>query len=248
MVILLENKKIGFFTGFESEYNVASLDCKQIWQSYSSVYDLMYDIPFIKKLRKHHVAAMRKCNVILDAGCGPGLITRDLALSKDKRVVGIDLSEDMLKQAAYRLKDFKNVELYHGDILDLPFDDDTFDGYISNNVLHFIDNPNKFFSEIMRVLKQGGLLSIASARPCCNMDLLIKFTRQYFISRKDSNSETIKKVEQIIDANIALLNDVKSMYEPYDVAKMLVSDYDCIVLYQGLAYLGQNFHVIAKKS
>lgn len=248
MVILPENKKIGFFTGFGSEYSVANLDCKQIWQSYSNVYDLMDNIPFVKNLRESHVAAMKACKSVIDGGCGTGLITRDLALSKNRKIIGVDLNEYMLKKAAYRLRNFKNVKLYHGDILHLPFEDNMFDGYISNNVLHFVEDSNKFFSEMMRVMKPGGVLSIAAARPCCDMDLLIKFTRQYFISRKDSNSETIKKVEQIIEANISLLNNVKSMYEPSDIAKILVSDYDCTVLYQGLAYLGQNFHVIAKKS
>lgn len=247
MVILPENKKIGSFTDFKSEYSIANLDGKQIWQSYSNVYDLMYDIPFIKKLRKRHVAAMRECNVILDAGCGPGLITRDLALSKDKNVIGIDLSEDMLRQAAYRLKNFKNVELYRGDVLDLPFDDNTFDGYISNNVLHFIGNPNKFFSEIMRVLKQGGLLSISSARPCCNMELLIDVAHDYFLSN-GVDEETLNKVKQMEDSNRALLKGVQSVYEPYEISRILRKEYGCqTIIYEGVAYLKQSFHVVAKK-
>lgn len=235
-------------TEFESKRHFdATKDHKHVWRSYSDVYELMGSIPFVKKLRELHVAAMKNCNVILDAGCGPGLITRDLAMSEDKKVIAIDLNEDMLKQATHRLKNFKNIELHCGNVLDLPFDDNTFDGYVSNNVLHFVDDPHMFFSEMIRVLKPGGIISLASARLCCDMEILIDAAYDYFVSR-NADEETMRQVEQMAAANKSLLKSVKSVYEPHEVSKILCEDYGCqAILHEGLSYLEQSFHVVVKK-
>ena len=234
------------FYEFDDESDSETIQNNRVWKSYSEVYDLMDNLPFVRNLRKRHVTAMKACKFALDGGCGTGLITRDLALRRGRRVIGLDLNEDMLNQAAHRLRDFKNVKLYPGNVLVLPFDEHAFDGYVSNNVLHFVNDSKKFFSEMIRVIKPGGILSISAARPCCDMGILVKATRRYF-SHMDFDTSIMKKVNKMIDANRFLLKNVKYMYEPQEVAKILFADYGCSILYQGSAYLGQSFHVIAKK-
>jgi len=216
-----------------------------IWHSYSDVYELLDNVPFVKYLQRRHIAAMNGHRFILDAGCGPGLITKELAKYKEK-VVAIDLNDDMLKNATQHLRNFNNVQLQKADVCDLPFPDNTFDGCISNNVLHFVDDADKFFSEMIRVVKPGGILSIASARPCCDMEILIKSMNDYFIS-KDADKDTMNKVEQIAAANRELLKGVKSVYEPQNISKILLKCGCQSILHAGVAYLKQSFHVVAKK-
>lgn len=90
-----------------------------------------------------------KNKLILDLGCGGGykLFTRY------GNVVGVDLELAPLKNA-------KNLYLMaaHADISALPFEDNTFDYVLSSDVIGHIpiENKDKLFSEVYRVLKKGG--------------------------------------------------------------------------------------------
>ena len=137
---------------------IYSRDSEQVWRSYSIVYDLMGGVPFVKDLRKRHVASMTGLEYVLDGGCGSGLITQNLAESGAKAVVGIDVNYEMLKVAADRLKHFEGVALYRADVHQLPFLDSTFDGAVSNMVIYFVDDPNKVLLEMARITRPGGLL------------------------------------------------------------------------------------------
>lgn len=93
---------------------------------------------------------------ILDVGTGPGIIAIQLAeLGHD--VTGVDLSEEMLKNAE---KNSRNaglkIEFKKGDAEELPFEDNTFDIVVSRFVLWNLPNPEKALREWSRVLKKGG--------------------------------------------------------------------------------------------
>ena len=77
---------------------------------------------------------------ILDAGCGNG---RHLLLlsSMGFRVVGVDLSKELIRIAKRRIKEFSltdEAELIVGDIRFLPFKDEVFDGVLAIAVIHHI--------------------------------------------------------------------------------------------------------------
>lgn len=66
---------------------------------------------------------------------------------------------DLFKESEYIVLD-KNLEtegVIKGDIQDMPFKDDYFDGFICKSVLEHVENPFKAVSELKRVLKDGGL-------------------------------------------------------------------------------------------
>ena len=95
---------------------------------------------------------------LLDQGCGGGRYTTAWKLLGVKEAVGIDFSEIGLEDAAFRVKSAKidNISFVQGSVLDMPFDDNTFNIVYSNGVLHHTENWQKGISEQLRVLKPNG--------------------------------------------------------------------------------------------
>ncbi len=99
----------------------------------------------VKYIRKE----FRSCNSILDVGCGIGVVEEKLP---DFDIVGIDLSESMLKEARKQ----SEKEFVHANAENLPFDDNSFDGIFYLTSLEFIPNYGTAFEEAYRVLKDKG--------------------------------------------------------------------------------------------
>ncbi|RQW81049.1 MAG: class I SAM-dependent methyltransferase [Methanothrix sp.] len=98
--------------------------------------------------------------LVLDVGTGPGFIAFLLA-ELGKKVVGIDLSEDMIKIANRNAKELGfNVDFKVSDAENLPFDDESFDAVVNRHVLWTLPNPERATHEWKRVLRPGGTLII----------------------------------------------------------------------------------------
>jgi demethylmenaquinone methyltransferase/2-methoxy-6-polyprenyl-1,4-benzoquinol methylase len=93
---------------------------------------------------------------VLDAACGTG----DLAIIAARAgatVTGLDFSEKMLERARRKRPD---LEWIPGDLLALPFEDDTFDAAtVGFGVRNVADLPGSI-AELRRVLRPGGRLGI----------------------------------------------------------------------------------------
>jgi len=107
---------------------------------------------------------LKDAELILDVGCGPGMVTRDIAHLTKGKVIAIDGSEDMIKVAKDILKVYKNVELRVGNAENLPFDDNMFDVVTCNLLLMWAENPQQVVKEMARVTKSGGNV-LASLEP-----------------------------------------------------------------------------------
>jgi len=107
---------------------------------------------------------LKDAKLILDVGCGPGMVTRDIAHLTKGKVIAFDDSEDMIKVAKDVLKAYKNVELRVGNAENLPFDKNMFDIVTCNLVLMWADDPQKVVNEMARVTKPGGKV-LASLEP-----------------------------------------------------------------------------------
>lgn len=96
---------------------------------------------------------------ILDVGCGTGEGTRFLAREfPQARVRGVDLSEEMVRTAVSKvgLDPEGRIAFKSGDASSLPFPDESFD-------LVVLLNMPPFFAEIVRVLRPGGCVIVASS-------------------------------------------------------------------------------------
>lgn len=99
---------------------------------------------------------------ILDFGCGPGTISMGLAKAVEPgELHGIDTEESQIAiaRAAAEAGGHGNASFRRGDATDLPFDDDSFDVAHCHAVLNHVPGTAAVLSEVMRVLKPGGLLS-----------------------------------------------------------------------------------------
>lgn len=96
---------------------------------------------------------------ILDAGCGSGRDSRAMQ-AKGARVTGIDISVGLLKEAEQRSKEIEFVE---GDITQMPFERDLFDGVWAHaSLVHLetLEDVQKALREFHRVLKPNGTLHV----------------------------------------------------------------------------------------
>jgi len=96
---------------------------------------------------------------VLDAGCGGGRYTVAWRLLGAGRVVGVDVSAIGIASAQQRVKEagLDKVSFRKGSVLDLPFPDESFDIVFSNGVLHHTVDWQRGISEIVRVVKTGGI-------------------------------------------------------------------------------------------
>lgn len=102
---------------------------------------------------------LRGDEVVLDAGCGTGRLTAELLEALPLgRVVGIDLSQNMLDSAREHLGRFgSRVSLISCDLLHLPFDG-SFDGIVSTAAFHWVLDHDRLFANLRRALVPGGWL------------------------------------------------------------------------------------------
>lgn len=100
---------------------------------------------------------------VLDVGTGTGIIAHTVAPFV-KEVMGIDISEDMIKQA--HNPNFKNIKLKRMDAHDLKFPDETFDKVTARMVFHHvIEETRQAMKECNRVLKRGGKMVFSEGVP-----------------------------------------------------------------------------------
>jgi arsenite methyltransferase len=110
-------------------------------------------------------AQIKEGDTVVDLGSGAGndvFVARAITGEKGK-VIGIDFTEAMLIKARENNTKlgFDNVEFRHGDIENIPAKENEADVIISNCVLNLVPDKVKAFSEIYRVLKPGGHLSVS---------------------------------------------------------------------------------------
>lgn len=106
---------------------------------------------------------------VLDVACGTGNFTRDFArvVGADGLVVGLDASETMLRRAVAetRAAGTRNVAYVRGDVIDMPFREQSFDAVCCFAALNLFAEPMAALESMTRMLTRGGRIAIfTSAR------------------------------------------------------------------------------------
>lgn len=94
--------------------------------------------------------------VVLDAGCGNGGYAKIVA-KYAKKVIGLD--KYSIKSALVNTKEIKNIKLIKGDIENFIYNR-RFDAIYSVGVLHHLNNPEKGFNNLIKNLKNGGMINV----------------------------------------------------------------------------------------
>lgn len=111
-------------------------------------------------------ADLKEGETVLDLGSGAGI---DVFLSANKvsksgKVIGIDMTDEMLEKARKNASDgnYTNVEFRKGDIeKNIPVDSYTVDVVISNCVINLTTDKTSAFKEVYRILKKDGRMVIS---------------------------------------------------------------------------------------
>ncbi len=111
------------------------------------------------------LAELKEGSTVLDLGSGAGFdcLLAAKKVGKTGRVIGVDMTEEMVKKAGDNAKKYgyNNVEFRLGDIEALPVEDDSVDYIISNCVINLAPDKPKVFKEAYRSLRKGGKLVVS---------------------------------------------------------------------------------------
>ncbi|MEE9494551.1 MAG: malonyl-ACP O-methyltransferase BioC [Gammaproteobacteria bacterium] len=103
---------------------------------------------------------------ILDLGCGPGHGSHGLlAKYRQASVIAFDLAEPMLKLARKRGRWLRRPQAVCGDAQQLPFASNSMDLVFSSLMLQWCRDFDATLSELLRVLRPGGLLLFTTFGP-----------------------------------------------------------------------------------
>ncbi|HUJ94648.1 MAG TPA: methyltransferase domain-containing protein [Terriglobales bacterium] len=128
-----------------------------------------------EKMEHHHLditeKTIRLMNLhsgerVLDLGCGSGWATRLLARIVGDgpegfgQVVGVDISDEMVRQARTASKDFDNILYVWGSADKIPWEENFFDKVLSVESFYYYPDQDRALAELFRVMAPRGRLFI----------------------------------------------------------------------------------------
>ncbi len=159
-------------------------------------------------------------SLVLDAGSGTGIVTAGFydAGFQPKKIIDLDLSFNSLQVSRDEFTKDKKINSKHvaavqGNILTMPFADETFDFVVSCGVLEYVP-LDAGLKEFSRVIKKGGKLVLIPIKPSIVgsvLELLYKF-----------KTHPVEEYEQISQNYFKILGDYDfPITEPIGWSKMV---------------------------
>ena len=143
--------------------------------------------------------------IILDAGCGTGLLFEFFRVSnqqidneKKLRYIGLDISWKMLKHflnKINKIESIKRVNLILGDIENLPFREEKIHQIFAVTSFQNLHDIEKGLKELVRVGQQGTSLNLSILGKNLNLDSIYSYLKS---ETADLNLIRLEKVEDVI--------------------------------------------------
>lgn len=128
---------------------------ERYWEDREALEDTVYKWSVIKK----YIPQDPKI-VILDYGCGKGVITEKvLELNPSAKITGVDVSETAIEFVKNKIKNQRFLAIKESE--KLLFNDNTFDFILLLDVLEHVYDVGQLLSELHRVLKKNGQILIS---------------------------------------------------------------------------------------
>lgn len=143
----------------------ASDHAQTVRQSFSQQTRLFSDTDAVFAARQPTVPWLEPLTpdmIVLDVACGAGHVA-ELAAPRVRQVVGLDVTPELLRIAARRLRDagVANVLLQEGNAARLPFLSASFDLVYCQAALHHFPDPRPYVAEMARVCRPGGRVVVS---------------------------------------------------------------------------------------
>ena len=123
---------------------------------------------------------------LLDVGCGTGYFSQHFQQS-GLEVTGLDPDSAMIEFAKTKKSQIKYIE---GDVLALPFTDNSFDYCSAITSLCFVAEPEKAISEMLRVSRHGVILGLL------NRHSLLYKQKKHSVSYQGARWDTVSEIKQ----------------------------------------------------
>lgn len=131
------------------------------------VQSLFYDWTFGALVQRRISRAITHMNIqetdtVLDIGVGTGNALG--YYPRRGKIIGIDLSSGMLREARKKIVENKldHVTIFQANALQLPFEDSTFDHIFISHVISVVSDPVRLIQEAQRVAKPGSRIVIVN--------------------------------------------------------------------------------------
>jgi phosphatidylethanolamine/phosphatidyl-N-methylethanolamine N-methyltransferase len=131
------------------------------------IHSMFYDATFGRLVKRRIEGAIKHMNIgqtdlVLDLGIGTGASLG--FYPRQGRIVGVDLSSGMLREARKKIReqDLQHATVFQADALHLPFDDNTFDHVFISHVISVVSDPCQLVREAQRVAKSGARIVIVN--------------------------------------------------------------------------------------
>ena len=131
------------------------------------VHSMFYDATFGRLVKRRIERAINHMNIaptdrVLDLGIGTGV---SLNFYPNRgRIVGVDLSAGMLREARKKIRErgLEHASVFQANALELPFADDTFDHVFISHVISVVSDPYRLVQEAQRVAKASARIVIVN--------------------------------------------------------------------------------------
>jgi demethylmenaquinone methyltransferase/2-methoxy-6-polyprenyl-1,4-benzoquinol methylase len=134
--------------------------------------------------------SVKQHSVILDVGCGTGLLFNHVA-EKAETIVGLDISRKNLLQAKERSKKFDNVHLILADADNLPFNE-VFSHAFAVTLIQNMPNPAKTLKEVERVTKNDAVIVVTGLKKRFSLEDFVKLLHKTGLSTIEIKNENLK--------------------------------------------------------
>lgn len=137
--------------------------------------------------------------------CGAGGQQTPLLSAYGASVTSLDISPGQIEQDRKALEKYSlKGDLLVGSALSIPFEDDSFDAVVNPISLNFIDDIEKVYSEVERVLRKGGYFMMGIANPAIYLfdekkqerKLIVKYTLPFSSNTSLSRKEREKRIKK----------------------------------------------------